>query len=249
MKNLNPNDSPGGISAAHGSPLEPQLDSGTAARRFAGRFRATIQRVPKTREAAGAEDPIVLLAPSLRRAQLASRVLGGRWEGKRLANDSSHTVLARSTLPAILLCPAGKKLGSDLEFLREARERFLWPAPDGDLRAAIAGLRGEDSLPLKKPPQAPDSDRKSALLFEGIVTFQRAQAALRSQLRQWIVENPLRVRLTERQLQKLAQEGVRWSTLEPTRVLALLASPELARAQDRWRRLLPPRVKVKVLRR
>jgi hypothetical protein len=37
----------------------------------------------------------------------------------------------------------------------------------------------------------------------------------------------------------LRRLGIRWATLEPVEVIALVASPALARARAKWARLLP----------
>ena len=198
-----------------------------------------------------AREPITIVAPTVARARAARRTLGLVWEGASLVPLSLRTFLERGCRSPILLCPDGRGLDADLAFLRRVRARILWPAPDGDLAAAIAGLRGEHPPPLagpaKVPPASGDAPRKRALLLEGLVESARARAALASQRRHWIVESPLRVRLTERELEELRREGVRWTALEPVRVAALLASPALLRAREQWRDLLPPRTKVRVL--
>ena len=40
-------------------------------------------------------------------------------------------------------------------------------------------------------------------------------------------------------MERLRRQGVRWAALEPVSLVALLASPRLARAPSRWERLLP----------
>jgi hypothetical protein len=77
------------------------------------------------------------------------------------------------------------------------------------------------------------------------VTLDRARSAASSGApRDWIVERVQRVRIARRDLDDLARLGVRWSVLEPVRVLAIAASDALARARPRWARLLPPDVAV-----
>jgi hypothetical protein len=197
----------------------------------------------------GHADPITVVGPTIRGAQSAVRSLLGRWGRAPLVAMSLRAFLTRRGGCSILLCPEGRKLVDDLAFLRRVRARILWPPPEGDLRAAIAGLRGEDLPPLPSLRPSPRGQlRKSALLLEGAVTGERARAALASETRHWIVESPCAVALTARQLEALARRGVQWSALQPVRVVALLASPALARGRRQWRHLLPRRTKVCVWR-
>ena len=125
---------------------------------------------------------------------------------------------------------------------------MLWRAPDEDLHAAIAGLRGEEVGPLsRRARREEEGGRRRALLLEGVVDAPRARAALSSDLRQWIVESPFAVQLSARERQRLEKEGVSWFALAPPRLVALAASAQLARARREWRALLPPRTKVIVL--
>jgi hypothetical protein len=146
----------------------------------------------------------------------------------------------------LILCPAGADRDRDVAFLETVRRRVLWPPPGVDLWSAIAGLRGSDEPP---PPGAPTPAtgrrRTSALLLEGDVTeamARRADAA--GAPRHWVVERVQRVRIPESGLQALARRGVRWSVLDPVEVIGIAASPELASARSRWKKLVPPDVPV-----
>jgi len=191
--------------------------------------------------------PVSVVAPTLKRARAAISELSRSWDGA-LEPATLTRFLARSRSTDFLLCPEGRDLSRDLTYLREARGRMLWRAPDEDLQAAIAGLRGEEVGPLsRRARQEGEGGRRRALLLEGVVDAQRARAALSSDLRQWIVESPFAVRLSARERQRLEKAGVSWFALAPARLVALVASAQLARERRQWRALLPPRTKVIVL--
>jgi hypothetical protein len=130
------------------------------------------------------------------------------------------------------------------DFLQEVRKRLLWTTPDRLLYAAIAGLLTH----LPPRPSRLDARRSkgamTALLLEGPVTPARARRALDGDSRHWIVENVRRVRLGQKGLAELARRGVRWSALQPVRVIAVVVSPELARQRRRWTRYLPAKTPV-----
>lgn len=185
---------------------------------------------------------VALVAPSKARARSAAAAARVRLSGKRVEPVSFSDLFVRGrAFDGFVLCPGGADVEHDLGFLQRARDRVLWPAPDPDLHGAIAGLLGHGhDLPDSSAPVARGrARRKIAFLFEGLVTPARVRAALQSDARHWIVESALRVRLSDRQLTRLRGEGVRWSALDPVRLIALVASPELARARRRWQRLLP----------
>ena len=185
---------------------------------------------------------VALVAPSKARARSAAAAARARLSGKQVEPVSlSDLFVVGPAFDGIVLYPGGANVERDLAFLQRARDRVLWPAPDPDIQAAIAGLLGHGhDLPDSSAPVARGrARRKIAFLFEGLVTPARVRAALESDARHWIVESALRVRLSERQLAHLRGQGVRWSALEPVRLIALAASPELARARRRWQRLLP----------
>ncbi len=189
------------------------------------------------------------MAPSLDRARAVANRLDARWATDPLRPQSWASFLCADPAPRILLCPEGRSLDADVGFLKAAGARLFWPPPPEELRGAVAGLRG-DHLPLPKNlPLRGASDQASqrALLLEGAVTARRARRALKSSARAWIVEHPIFVRLSARELQDLEREGVRWTVLNPVRLVALLATPLLARSRNRWRTFLPARTRAIVL--
>jgi hypothetical protein len=185
----------------------------------------------------------------MRTARAAARALGGRWKGERIQPTTPAALLAGPERTRVLLCPEGRANEEDSAFLGEARRRILWPAPDADLAAAVAGLRGEHPAPLLPPTSETGGGRgrKSALLMEGRVTSPRAAKAARSQARDWIAESPFHVRLSRRRLRDLAALGVRWFALRPLNVEAVLVSSSNASVIQGWRRILPPRTKIQIL--
>jgi hypothetical protein len=149
----------------------------------------------------------------------------------------------------VVLCPPGRSVAADLEFLSRAARRLLWPAPAPRLQQAIGGLRNSEDPERgsrgRARRAAASGSGVAALLLEGEVDLARARAALAaSGPRLWIVETPGRVRLSDRHLDAFERAGVRWSALEPVGVVALYAMPALARAASSWRNLLPPRTPV-----
>lgn len=184
---------------------------------------------------------VELVAPGMARARSAAAAFSKRLPGPRCSPVSLTSLLARGPASeTLVVCSGGADLERDLHFLARLSERVLWPAPDPALFGAIAGLLGHE-LP-DAPPEAwrRETRSKVAFLFEGLVTPARARAALASDARHWIAESIRHVRLSPAGLASLQRQGVRWSALRPVRVVALIASPALARAQRRWRKLLPP---------
>ena len=80
------------------------------------------------------------------------------------------------------------------------------------------------------------------------MTRRRARSALAGDARTWIVRKATDVRLDARELAFLSSAGVRWAALSPIRVVAVAATPGLARARARWKRLVPPGAAVWVIR-
>ena len=203
-------------------------------------------RTPSGGPRTGVErEGIAVIAPSLRHARAAAARLGRSLPEGNLRPFSLKGFLASGRAPGrIILCPAGRAVAPDRVFLRNVRQRLLWTAPDRVLYAAIAGL--VTRLPLPPSPRHAGSfgDRATALLLEGVVTPARAGKALEGDARYWVVENVRRVRLSRKGLAELARRGVRWSALQPVRVIAVVVSPELARAKSLWSRLLPARTPV-----
>lgn len=160
----------------------------------------------------------------------------------RLSAFSLDRYLADRRSPArIVLCPAGRSVREDVAFLEDVRWRALWPRPGGELAGAIAGLRGVHDVvhePSDRPPAG--RGRTTALLLEGDVTSARAARVLGSGApRHWIVERVQCVRIPAPRLRELRRLGIRLSALEGVEVIALAASPELARRKSRWSSRLP----------
>ncbi|HEY3170123.1 MAG TPA: hypothetical protein VGK08_03895 [Thermoanaerobaculia bacterium] len=184
--------------------------------------------------------------PRALRAAVAARLPGARLESFSLDRYVSNP---KAPLRAVL-CPFGSSVAEEIEFLREVRRRALWPLPGADLWGAIAGLRGtHDAAPrsARLPPPA-RAGRRTALLLEGDVTFDRARRAASSGApRDWIVEKVQRVRIEPRGLDQIRRLGIRWAVLDPVEVIGLAASPAFARARSRWARWLPEAVPVWVI--
>lgn len=186
-------------------------------------------------------DPVAAVAPTRASAKSAATLLTRRL-GRPVAAYSLAGYLASAGAPGrIVLCPSGRSLERDIDFLRAARERVLWTSPDEIVLSAIEGLLG--SLPSagargrSRPRRSREA--RTALLLEGEVTPERARAALASDARLWIVEHPRAVRVGRPLLNRLRRMGVSWSALDPVIVVAVLAPPRLAAARSRWRGLLP----------
>ena len=140
----------------------------------------------------------------------------------------------------IVLCPEGRGVEEDVTFLEEARRRALWTRPADELAGAIAGLRGSHDERAGSPPQSAGRGRMTAMLLEGDVTTARAESAAASGApRQWIVERVQNVRIPAAGLEALRRLGIRWAVLEPVEVIAVVASPSLARIRSRWAPPLP----------
>ena len=189
-------------------------------------------------------EEISAVAPTKAAARAAAASLARRRKA-RFEPFSLAEYLASLQAPSrIVLCPAGRSVGSDIEFLAEASRRALWPAPDEILSEAIEGFRGARSphssaRPGSAVPAAVARGRREALLLEGMVSSARARKLAEIGPRAWIVETPRHVRIESALFDRLEALGIRWLALEPVTVAAVLAPPALARARSRWRRLLP----------
>jgi hypothetical protein len=188
--------------------------------------------------------PVIALVGSEERLPRALRAAAAaRLPAARLEPFSLDRFLSDREAPlSVVLCPSGKSVLEDLEFLKMMRRRALWSSPGVDVWGAIAGLRGShESAPRAPRLSTPArSGRRTALLLEGDVTLARARRAAASGApRDWIVERVQRVRLAPRGLEEMRRLGIRWSVLEPVEIVALLASPSLAMARRRWGPLLP----------
>jgi hypothetical protein len=188
---------------------------------------------------------IALVARTAAAARAAAFTVAYQEAGRRLLPISLSRYASDLQAPLqVVLCPPGRSVEDDLAFLREARRIFLWPPPAAEIWSAIAGLRGShEPPPTAAAPSPRAARRRAALLLEGDVTLDRARRAASSGApRDWIVERVQRVRISPKGLGELRRLGVRWSVLEPVRVLAIAASNALIRARVRWARLLPPDV-------
>ena len=194
------------------------------------------------------EEPIVVLAPTLTRARRGARIVAKRRPRSRIRAMSWPEFLERGErVDRVVLCPAGREVEHDVEFLADVGRRLRWTAPARELYSAIAGLLAH--LPPERRGSRAAHDGRPALLLEGRVTGARAKRAAASDARHWILEHAANARLSSRALDALEREGVRWSVLHPIEVVAVLAEPRLARARERWKRLLPRDTPVWVWRR
>lgn len=197
-------------------------------------------------------DRVAVIAPTPALARSSVAFLAGRLASV-LSPFSLPDYLASPRAPAqIVLCPSGRSVAGDVDFLEAARERVLWGAPEEILSSAIEGLLGT----LAPAParglrhrrasalRTRGGETAAALLLEGTVTSARARALMSQDARLWIVEHPRRVRVDRGLMEKLRRQGVRWAALEPVSLLALVASPRLARARSRWGHLLPRATRV-----
>jgi len=194
---------------------------------------------------------IACVAPSRRSAVSAAGRVAASLPNATVEAFSLSGYLAAARAPdRIVLCPAGISTAADLRFLDLAVERLLRPSPPRGLRAAIGGIRPHGDRPRRAQAQPRREPGKaapgaSALLLEGRVGPSRALAALAaSGPRDWIVESARHVRIPARLHRRLAQAGIRWSALEPIEIVALYATPALARAHRKWKALLPAQTRV-----
>ena len=194
---------------------------------------------------------IACVSPGRRSAAGAADAVAASLPKARVEAFSLARYLAAVEAPdRIVLCPAGISAAADVRFLHLAAELLLWPPPPRGLRAAIGGIRPHASRP-RRPETRRHGEAKaatpgvSALLLEGAVGPSRALSALAaSGPLDWIVESPRQVRIPARLRRTLAQEGIRWSALEPIELVAVYLTPALARAREKWKALLPARTRV-----
>lgn len=187
-------------------------------------------------------EPVAVVGPTRASARSAASFLSPRLGGAVSACSLAGYLASARAPGRIVLCPSGRSLESQIGFLRAARERVLWSPPDAIVSSAIEGLLGSLPPAAAQGGFRPRRSREgaTALLLEGWVTSERARAALASDARLWVVENPRRVRIGRALLERLRRTGVEWSALEPVSVVAVFASPRLAAARSRWRSLVPP---------
>jgi hypothetical protein len=188
-----------------------------------------------------------VIAPTFALARSATAFLAERLP-EALSPFALPDYLASPRAPRrVVLCPSGRSVAADVEFLRTTRERILWNAPEEIVYSAIEGLLGSiPAAPAPRPGRRPPPvSRKRAggtavaLLLEGTVNTARARALSSQDALLWIVQHPGRVRVDPGLMETLRRKGVRWAALEPVLVLAVVASPLLSRARPLWARLLP----------
>ncbi len=177
-----------------------------------------MRRLEPGKDSPGSE--VAVVASSAARARAVALWLAGALPNARLRPFSLSGYGSRQGTPLpLVLAAAGADREADREFLLAARSRLLWPAASGDLYDAIAGVLTH--LPTRRRAPARDRGPATALLLEGRVTAERVRSALRSSARHWIVEHVGRVRLSAAEMERLAEEGVRWSALEPARLVGV----------------------------
>lgn len=187
-------------------------------------------------------ESIACLAPLLGEARRAAEQIAAHAPGALLVPCSLRSYLADLSAPRrVVLCVSGPP-DRGLEFLRAARRRLLWPRVPTGLREAIGGLRAEPAETRERVVPSRHAVRRrepsAALLMEGLIDERRARAALlASGPRDWVVESARHVRIPARWLETLEQAGIRWCALDPIEVVALHASPALARGRSSWSRL------------
>jgi hypothetical protein len=196
-------------------------------------------------------DRIALLGPQANVSRALRAAVAARLPGARLESYSLDQYVSNPEAPLrAVLCPFGGSVAEEIEFLRQVRRRALWPIPGADLWGAIAGLRGShDAAPRSaRPPPPTRAGRRTALLLEGAVTFDRARLAVSSGApRDWVVEKVQRVRIEPRGLDQIRRLGIRWAVLDPVEVIGLAASDSLAKARRLWAKWLPSDVPVWVI--
>ena len=176
-----------------------------------------------------AASPVAVVAASAAEAAAAARAVERRLPGVVLAPASLDDYLrATEASGRVVLCVTGRSASRARAFLRRAAERLLWPPPPADLLDAVAGLRPVAAArPGSGAHARGEVAPRMALLLEGAVDARRAQAALRSTPREWIVESARHVRVGPRGMAALARAGVAWSALDPVELVAVCAESPL----------------------
>jgi hypothetical protein len=207
---------------------------------------------------------IAIISPSRARATKAAAFLARSGDGSGRPFSLPEYLRTPEAPRSVVLCPAGRSVARDIAFLTRVRERLLWAPPGEVLYSAIGGLLGSlpenpPGLPLPRPmrssrtasrrrrePAGEPGSTRTALLLMGTVDSARARALMTHPARLWIVEDPRLVRLGALE-RRLRRHGVRWATLAPVSVAAVLGSRALAAARPRWRRLVPARVPLRIM--
>jgi len=172
---------------------------------------------------------VAVVASSRAGARSAARALAARLPRARLRPLSQGEYLETEPLLPVILASSESDRSARRRFFDEARRRLLWSAPSSDLYAAIEGVITRLPRRRQRSSSSGAGDLATALLLEGEVGPGRAQAALASPVRHWIVEHPGRVKLPPSELARLREQGVTWSALEPVRLLGV-ALPSRASA-------------------
>ncbi|MEO8431392.1 MAG: hypothetical protein ABI592_07770 [Acidobacteriota bacterium] len=173
---------------------------------------------------------VAVVSPAADVAKDAASRLAGLVPDARLVPLTAARYLAGEPLP-LILAPRGSSAADDRLFLEAARDRLLWKAPPPDLYEAISGVL--TALPPRRARPvslAPGEAFRTALLLEGLVDAARADQALASSARDWIVEHPGMVRISARELSRLHDRGVRWLALAPVRLLGVTDPARIARS-------------------
>lgn len=180
-----------------------------------------------------------LIAPDARRAARTARMV--RATRGELVPFSLRSFLAgREDFDSIVIAPGNGGRKDAAAFVERVARRLLWPPPSARLAAAIAGLRDE---PVRGGRRSA-GNAASGLLLEGAVTSARVRRILaRADLsRDWIVEDPRHVRLSERELARTTSVGVRWFALRPLTLAAVVSDFPVRRQRPGADGLLPRRV-------
>src|SRR5262249_4622770 len=121
---------------------------------------------------------VAFLAETVRMARVLAPDAGaGRREIELVPFSLATYLRAPDPPPRVVLCPPGKPVTGDLEFLRRVAARLLWPAPPASVAEAIGGLRGEEPAPPPKGTRRPGARRRGpALLLEGSIETARVRA-------------------------------------------------------------------------
>jgi hypothetical protein len=183
---------------------------------------------------------VAVVASSRAGARSAARALALRLPRARLHPLSQGEYLAADPLLPLILAATESDRAGRHRFFEDARARLLWTAPASDLYAAIEGVI--TSLPPRRQRSSSPAagDLATALLLEGEVGADRAEAALASPVRHWIVEHPGRVKLSRSELARLREHGVTWSALAPVRLLGIALAGRAAGSPFRSSSLRAP---------
>jgi hypothetical protein len=181
--------------------------------------------------------PVALIAPDLRRAARTARRLSGT-RGHLAPYSLESFLRSRRRVRGVVIDPGAASPAQAAAFIARVRRRLFFPPPGARLGAAISGLRDE---PGESPTRRARGAGTSGLLLEGALTAPRARRAIRrAELsRDWIVEDPRRIRLSEGEIEELAGNGVRWFALAPLDLVAIVGPPRLRRRLEAAGAVIP----------